>query len=392
MERDVENLKVTIGALTNEMLTSGVPTARKFTQELTALFEALDKLQGKTLKAKGSVDFLDLAMKAMGVDVDTLRGGWEGLVEVAEDYVGVSTLVAPALSDEQKAFARLRNTVEEFGEELEETPEQIKLLEDALARASAAGEALRSALTDPIKVKVSVDAPDMIQQLGLKELGIDNIEDTIPLIMSPSLDREAATKFAQEAELLEVAAQVRVEQIEIDEAIKQLVADGIAPDATQAMAILQPLLDASPAQFNTMGQILKSELINAVNDGRAEMTAALQSAFRPAVSPLMDAVDAVKALDGSTIDVNINYIGGPGFQHGGSFIVPGSGGPDSTPVGFMATPGERVTVDSGDHSTLSGATLNINMSGISDVDSFLEELGLRTRQAVSSLAAHSGAQ
>ena len=33
-----------------------------------------------------------------------------------------------------------------------------------------------------------------------------------------------------------------------------------------------------------------------------------------------------------------------GFAHGGSFIVGGSGGTDSTPVGFMATPGEKVSI------------------------------------------------
>ena len=32
------------------------------------------------------------------------------------------------------------------------------------------------------------------------------------------------------------------------------------------------------------------------------------------------------------------------FQHGGSFIVGGQGGPDSQMVSFRASPGERVTV------------------------------------------------
>jgi len=34
----------------------------------------------------------------------------------------------------------------------------------------------------------------------------------------------------------------------------------------------------------------------------------------------------------------------PGFQHGGSFSVGGSGGPDSQAVAFRATPGERVDI------------------------------------------------
>jgi len=43
-----------------------------------------------------------------------------------------------------------------------------------------------------------------------------------------------------------------------------------------------------------------------------------------------------------------------GFQHGGSFIVPGSGSPDSKMVAFNATPGETVTV------TKPGQTINNN--------------------------------
>ena len=43
-----------------------------------------------------------------------------------------------------------------------------------------------------------------------------------------------------------------------------------------------------------------------------------------------------------------------GFQHGGSFIVPGSGSPDSKLVAFNATPGETVTV------TKPGQTINNN--------------------------------
>jgi hypothetical protein len=39
------------------------------------------------------------------------------------------------------------------------------------------------------------------------------------------------------------------------------------------------------------------------------------------------------------------FAANPGtFARGGSFIVPGSGGQDTTPVNFLATPGERVTV------------------------------------------------
>jgi len=46
---------------------------------------------------------------------------------------------------------------------------------------------------------------------------------------------------------------------------------------------------------------------------------------------------------------------GAGLQHGGSFIVGGGGGTDSQPVSFMATPGERVTVETPNQSKASGS-------------------------------------
>lgn len=44
-----------------------------------------------------------------------------------------------------------------------------------------------------------------------------------------------------------------------------------------------------------------------------------------------------------------------GFQHGGSFVVGGGGGTDSQRVSFMATPGERVTVETPNQSKASGS-------------------------------------
>jgi hypothetical protein len=47
--------------------------------------------------------------------------------------------------------------------------------------------------------------------------------------------------------------------------------------------------------------------------------------------------------------------GGGGLQHGGSFIVGGGGGTDSQRVAFMATPGERVTVETPNQQRASGS-------------------------------------
>jgi len=46
---------------------------------------------------------------------------------------------------------------------------------------------------------------------------------------------------------------------------------------------------------------------------------------------------------------------GGGRQHGGSFMVGGGGGTDSQRVSFMATPGERVTVETPNQQRASGS-------------------------------------
>lgn len=50
---------------------------------------------------------------------------------------------------------------------------------------------------------------------------------------------------------------------------------------------------------------------------------------------------------------------GPGFASGGSFVVGGSGGVDTTPVGFWATKGERVTVETEAQQRRGGVVVNV---------------------------------
>ena len=326
----------------------------------------------------------------------------EAATELLTERSEARAIVLERTAQFERQFARglgdTAGAAKEAGDELEQTEEQLLAFENALKTAEAAGQSMRDALTDPISVRVTVDAPDMIQQLGLNELGITNIEDSIPLIMSPVLDKEDAARFAREAELIEVAAQVRVEAIEVPDAIKQLVADGIAPNSTQAREMLQPLLDISPEAFNVMGQILKSKLVNAVNDAAREMRESLLSAFRPAVSPLLDAVEKIKALHNSTIVIKVNFERGfniPEGKHGLDMTVPAGFPNDSFPV--LASSGERVQITPAGATTTSNLTtgdISVNVAAGTDgggiVDEIMDELGRRVRQASSSGAGFVG--
>tara|TARA_R110002020_G_scaffold199668_1_gene401164 strand:+ start:81 stop:551 length:471 start_codon:yes stop_codon:yes gene_type:complete len=58
--------------------------------------------------------------------------------------------------------------------------------------------------------------------------------------------------------------------------------------------------------------------------------------------------------------------GQQGFQRGGSFLVPGNGGPDSQQISFMATPGERVSVTRPNQSGGVNQTIIVRGSVISE--------------------------
>ena len=59
---------------------------------------------------------------------------------------------------------------------------------------------------------------------------------------------------------------------------------------------------------------------------------------------LLGGLAPTAATSGAATPIVLPPTNVPGFQAGGSFTVPGSGGPDSSEVFFRATPGERVTV------------------------------------------------
>lgn len=78
---------------------------------------------------------------------------------------------------------------------------------------------------------------------------------------------------------------------------------------------------------------------------------------------------------------NPNFAGGPmpGFATGGNFVVGGSGGTDSTLVRFMATPGERVSVQTpGQQQPAAAPVFNITLQGVQDP----AELARRLQQYV----------
>lgn len=83
-----------------------------------------------------------------------------------------------------------------------------------------------------------------------------------------------------------------------------------------------------------------------------------------------------QASDKFWTEFNSNF-SSPGFATGGSFTVGGSGGTDTTPVRFMATPGERVTIQTPEQQRAGSGSItiqNLNLPGISNARQFVDEL------------------
>jgi len=91
-------------------------------------------------------------------------------------------------------------------------------------------------------------------------------------------------------------------------------------------------------------------------EGQRLAAAAITSAFDSAIQGLTDSTrtfrdffmdianDIFNLTSRILLSQGLAALGLPAFQHGGSFQVGGSGGPDSQMVAFAATPGERVNV------------------------------------------------
>ena len=76
-----------------------------------------------------------------------------------------------------------------------------------------------------------------------------------------------------------------------------------------------------------------------------------------------------------------------GFARGGSFMVPGSGGTDSQPVGFMATPGEKVTVETKQQQQERGGnnynvTFNVKAHDVNSFNASKPQMAVNLRQMI----------
>lgn len=135
-------------------------------------------------------------------------------------------------------------------------------------------------------------------------------------------------------------------------------AAGLSGEAQLALAISMGLtntkaleaktrLDELRAQFNITDEAIANGTANV--DGYsaavARMGDQLEYAERQANALAIAAASALANGAGAAAGGGVVAGGSGGYATGGQFMVGGSGGTDSTPVSFMATPGERVTIE-----------------------------------------------
>lgn len=116
-------------------------------------------------------------------------------------------------------------------------------------------------------------------------------------------------------------------------------------------------------EIQDVGSIAENTLVNAFHGAQDALTSFITTGevnFKGFVDGIL--ADLTRLLMNKLLMSLIPGLGGgasavplPGFQHGGSFKIGGSGGPDSRLVAFRGTPGERVDV------SRPGQTPNVNV-------------------------------
>ena len=140
---------------------------------------------------------------------------------------------------------------------------------------------------------------------------------------------EVIASQERQAEATRVAAQA---QRDVERAVKSAAspAGGAAPSGARTVSVAEAQAIAAQRSARQQGF------------GLAQVTAEHELGKAMTQIRSMSADQRRRFAEGTLAGMSFGQ--GMAFQRGGSFTVPGSGGPDSQAVSFMASPGERVSV------------------------------------------------
>ncbi len=286
-------------------------------------------------------------------------------------------------------LGRLNNTFEEAGQDVAEAfmigfeqSALTDLLDNVVSRVQDASAARQAAIQaaageDP---DLGGDGAGTIPSTKEFDQYLANLEQEAVLLGMTNSEREIAVGLlkaqkATKAELSEVQLGAIEDQLRINQALAdqaQILTEIKGPQEAynRQVAALNALLDLNKTSageagitlleytekmaelnaevekqvsgdFDAVGQIWETTWQGA---GQAldEFVQTGKISFRDLTSSILQDIQSI--ITKQIFLMSLKAVGLPGFQHGGSFMVGGAGGPDSQTVAFKATPGERVDV------------------------------------------------
>ena len=233
-------------------------------------------------------------------------------------------------------------------EDLEQAKDHLKELKDDLLLARLRMGDFTDATSDATKVAAQMEISQLTAEIKeqstvIQELGSVSVEELIKL--DAEYDERTAS-IKEKIESVTEAWDAQTKRMIFDLAQQRLAQGGFTEEELTALSKL-----AGPSGLGLIDESAQ-RLIEAIGASASEMDAAGdQSGLF--VEDLMRLQEQLNNVEGAARGMNTELrlmpantqVGGvQAFQHGGSFVVGGQGGPDSQMVSFRASPGERVTV------------------------------------------------
>jgi hypothetical protein len=317
-----------------------------------------DTAEGFTELVNQSIE--DIETKAVLIDLFN-RGiitGNEYLSMVKNGAIS-NREAAEATAEQNEALLNLLNNVEEVIPELEN---QFNEMEDGAVTTEDLTDGMNDlAMSEGNVSDKAIGAKQSLQEFfdSLDRSKLDVFQEGLDALEFKEIGGGEVVKFADNLESFFNAGIIGAEELEegfkaglvAEQALKVSLGD---TSAWEAAALVSKELEIGPSAALALVQDLDGA-IKALPDYKSIFIDIIKSGSGAGV---------VSSGGGSGINTgNPNVSFEEGQATGGSFLVPGSGGTDSQFVGFMATPGEQVTVQTPGQQgseNVAGVTNNFN--------------------------------
>ena len=340
---------------------------RRFTSALSGAAIELGRLFSPSIRA--GLDGLATFFVGFAGIISSVRMEVEGLSERLE---GLFTFLP--LSSPLRIIRGISSIYNSFGTEEPDAPEiragqpAISSVSEEIFNRTLAGFApTNTPLVVPRNQQATENLPPSAPDMG----------GFIPLFGGDL----GLNSLAENQEFFEFAAQVADALAEVRDGFRsttdEISNSGVADDASRVFGSLADITRGFVGEQSTAYQALFaiqqgaafSSALLSLQEGEANsLSAGFPENLGNLAAFLGQTAGILAAIQGTQYQ-GAQYEGG--FQTGGNFMVGGAGGPDSQRVAFDATPGERVTIETPDQQSQSGAVQIINVLDPRVIDQYL---------------------